>query len=69
LHVIFARLSFFILHVIFARLRVCLLFSDIDDIVQELAEPAVGFDEKNEAGGAKDINEAEIIGIKGGLSL
>jgi hypothetical protein len=39
--------------------------SDIDDIVQELAEPAAGFDEKNDAGGAKDINENEIIGIKG----
>jgi hypothetical protein len=42
-----------------------LFCSDIDDIVQELAEPAAGFDEKNEAGGAKDINESEIIGIKG----
>jgi hypothetical protein len=34
--------------------------------VSELSEPAaVGFDEKGDGGGVKDINEAEILGIKG----
>ncbi len=38
--------------------------------MSELSEPAaVGFDEKGDGGGVKDINEAEILGIKGTLNL
>ena len=58
-----------VLEVSSSWLRYKLCSSDIDDIVQELAEPAAGFDEKNDAGGAKDINENEIIGIKGNCNL
>ena len=50
--------------------NVDLLFvsADIDNMVAELAEPGAGFDENSDGGGSvKDINEAEIIGIKGDI--